>query len=524
MKKHLTVFLIALLLLCGGCGLAEPAIVQDPNVLDSQKYLPETVYFGTVLPLSGEYAAPAARAAAAQDVAVDIINNSHELAWSFAAGSGIPGYGAATVELVRRDSHAGEAADAPAAPETMTPAAAEPPAQTTEPAGQTTQPATATAQPATATAQPATGAAQPDTETAQPVAGTAQPDAGTAQPAGETAQPDAGTKQPPAPETTQSPTEAVAVSARSAAQELIDLGVSALSGAYLPQDTADAAKQAHRGALPLVSGAGGYSELTSVAYGFRDWFNRVAPTPAMESELLFTYLRQLNQTADAQISSVALVYEDTAYGQDVLAAFDAAAEASGFTVAARIAYEPGKSNVAEPVQRIITAEPDALLHAGQTADVLLFAETYATAQFTPSAAVTYGDCIRAYDFRNAMREAGIDYWSCYSLTPAAREADPAWTDDSLAAFEYINRLYKAKTGRDMDNAALAEFAAIIVLAQAVSANGATDADTLAATLKDMAFEAPYLAGGSIDFDEYGQNIVGGCILRLVGGELLFAYR
>ena len=38
------------------------------------------------------------------------------------------------------------------------------------------------------------------------------------------------------------------------------------------------------------------------------------------------------------------------------------------------------------------------------------------------------------------------------------------------------------------------------------------------------FEAPYLAGGSIAFDEYGQNTVPGCILRLTDGELLLDYQ
>lgn len=455
-RGFLGIFCLLIVILAAGCGLIEREIVQDPNVLDSQQYLPETVYVGAVLPLSDATAGAAASyAAAAHEVALDIINQSHPLDWELAAANGIPGYGAAALELVQRDSGSGNSAS-------------------------------------------------------------------------------------PRP---------TSIVAGEAAAELAELGVVSLSGALLPPDTWAVAGEAAEAALPLISGAGlpyqylsalssqTASVTTTPAAGQTaggtaastrqpelDWLFCVMPTPDMQSELLFTYLRQLNQTENAGIEQIAFIYEDTAYGRAVLASFDAAAAHADFTVAARVSYSPNTTNVAEEVQRIMTAGADALFHAGTSDDLLLFAKTYADAQFTPAAAVAYGDPIRSNEFRTTMREREIDYWSCYSLTPLPFESEAAASSPELTEYQYINDLYRERTGRDLDNDAVCEFAALAVLAQAVSAAGSTEAEALVAVLRDTAFAAPYLAGGSIDFDENGRNTVGGCVARLVEGELLLAYR
>lgn len=160
-------------------------------------------------------------------MALDIINQSHPLDWELAAANGIPGYGAAALELVQRDSGSGNSAS-------------------------------------------------------------------------------------PRP---------TSIVAGEAAAELAELGVVSLSGALLPPDTWAVAGEAAEAALPLISGAGlpyqylsalssqTASVTTTPAAGQTaggtaastrqpelDWLFCVMPTPDMQSELFFTYLRQLNQT------------------------------------------------------------------------------------------------------------------------------------------------------------------------------------------------------------------------------------
>ncbi|MBO7667120.1 MAG: hypothetical protein J6T26_01535, partial [Firmicutes bacterium] len=63
------------------------------------------------------------------------------------------------------------------------------------------------------------------------------------------------------------------------------------------------------------------------------------------------------------------------------------------------------------------------------------------------------------------------------------------------------------TGRDMDNEALYDFAAVMLIAQAAAQAGSTDPELLATALREGDFDAPYLAAGHISFSDLGQNEV-----------------
>lgn len=399
---------LTLALTSAGCGNGEDDFIQDPNVLDSQQYLPETVYIGAILPLdSGERAA--ARYAAAQEVAADIINNSHQLEWELAQSPGLPGYGAAQVELVRSDNSVD-----PANPSH---------ARTGE-----------------------------------------------------------------------------------ATDELVQLGVSALLGAFSSEATAIAANRARSGETPLVAGAVHGGRLTDgLTYRFGPWFNRIAATAGQQSQLFFAYVKFLNQTQGLSISRVALVYENSKLGLETLEAFNAAAEEYDFEVCGRIIFEPEAANVAAEAQRLIATAPDAVFHLGAAQQLGLFASTYDAAQFQPQAALAYGSAIQQRELSSVLRQLELEMWAGYSICPAPLVGEEEWDNPELAIFHYIDDLYRRKTGRGLDNDSLAEYAALTVVAQAISLCGSTDPELLAAALRDNSFPAPYLAAGAVDFDEQGQN-------------------
>ncbi|MBR0376164.1 MAG: hypothetical protein IJH59_06330, partial [Firmicutes bacterium] len=183
MKKALFILLsLILLLLLPACG--EPEAEQDPDVIDHQQFLSETVYIGCVLPITGADGQRAELLQAAQQTAAEVINGAYDdVDWDMAKNPGIAGYGGAWVELVYADCGVEE-------PQTSTSQVAEQPAQ------QTTQPAQSAGQTAQIASQPAQQTPQSSAVT-------------------------------PA-ELQQQAEEAAAA----AAQELIDQGVVALIGAY----------------------------------------------------------------------------------------------------------------------------------------------------------------------------------------------------------------------------------------------------------------------------------------------------
>ena len=94
----------------------------------------------------------------------------------------------------------------------------------------------------------------------------------------------------------------------------------------------------------------------------------------------------------------------------------------------------------------------------------------------------------------------------------------------MEIFSYVNELYKAKTGQDIDGPALEEFASVIVAAQGIEKAGSTDADAIIKALKENKFEAPYLITEEIQFDENGQNIIMPAVVtQLIQGKYEVVY-
>lgn len=417
LKPYILCFLLALLILLGGCTTNAP-IVQDPNVLDSQRYLPETVYVGSLLPAPTPGNPRIAQLIAAQELAVDIINNSHDIPWDLAQNSGIAGYGNAQMALVHQSIDA-------------------------------TSSSRATAE---------------------------------------------------------------------ATTDLVSLGVSSLLGAYQLDFTAQAATRASSYELPLLSGAADQPTLKAAEEDlYNGWLFQIASSAEMETELFFSYIKHLNQTQNAGIQAVALVYSENDYHTALADIFSQLAEEYDLTLAAKIAYPSGLEAVAMEVQTILTAGAEVVFHLGSAEELALFTSAYQSANYQPKLAFCYGQTFQNQVFRSTVQNAGVNYWHGLSLVANLYESEE--TADTEAIISYLNALYREKTGVNLDNAAMLEFAAVIVTAQAIGNAGSTAADAIQVQLRDALFAAPYLTAQQIDFAaETGQNsILPGHLAQLENG-------
>lgn len=466
MKKALFILLLLALALLSACG--EPEAETDPTVIDHQQFLSETIYIGSVLPLTGADSERAALLQAAQQTAADVINGAHEeIDWDMAKNPGIAGYGGAWVELVCADC---------------------------------------------------------GVEDPQP---TAQP---TSQVAANT---QAAANTQPAENVTPAELQQMAEKAAAAAtQDLIGQGVVALIGAYRSAPTAAAAAMAAAAGLPLITGTASLDSLTEdESYDFGLWFNRIAPTVDMHNRLFFSYVKHLNQTQQAGITKVALAYKDDYFGREVLESFNEEAAALGLQVVARIAYKDETDDLATAAARMMANGPEAVFHYGDPADLSAFARYYGGAKFAPRAAFCYDVSFQDPAFRQAVTEAKAGYWYGLSATLTRDEEEGTITSDASDLirgdsdiFYFINGIYRQKTGLDMDNEALYDFAAVMLIAQAAAEAGTTEPEQLAAALREGDFDAPYLAAGHISFSDLGQNEVSaGFLTNLTenGEELAF---
>ena len=210
----------------------------------------------------------------------------------------------------------------------------------------------------------------------------------------------------------------------------------------------------------------------------------------------------------------------------MLELFNAAAADNGFEVVARIGFQPGSKDVSLEISRMLANKPDAIFQVGDVDDLSRFAKGYAESQYDLRLMLCYQGGYQETDFVRTCTDLGVSWIAGSTVTPesrfasgslAAAEDTPVIIVEEAApepeetvyneTYEYINKLYREKTGHNMDDAALLQFASLIVLTQAIGSTGSSDRSAWSETLHTQTFDAPYLESGSVAFGENGQNTV-----------------
>lgn len=302
------------------------------------------------------------------------------------------------------------------------------------------------------------------------------------------------------------------------AAKLLDQGVVAITGAYNSGCSASVATQALEYGIPMVCGSSSSASLTDgTTYAFKSIFNRVAANDEQESQEFFAYLQYLNDTYDAGIKKVAIAWINNSYGIHANEMFEKYAAEYGFEEVASVSYESTATSFDTEAAQIKESGADAVFQASYIGDLTLFAQAYSSLEYNPVAIVCYCGGFQDASFANVATDLGVD-------TYAGGQACTAQLSDKLPIFSYINDLYKAKTGQDIDGPALEEFASVIIAAQAIDAAGSTDSAAVNEALKANEFEAPYLITQKVHFDENGQNdIMPAVVTQLIAGKYEVVY-
>lgn len=302
------------------------------------------------------------------------------------------------------------------------------------------------------------------------------------------------------------------------AAKLLDQGVVAITGAYNSGCSASVATQALEYGIPMVCGSSSSASLTDgTTYAFKSIFNRVAANDEQESQEFFAYLQYLNDTYDAGIKKVAIAWINNSYGIHANEMFEKYAAEYGFEEVASVSYESTATSFDTEAAQIKESGADAVFQASYIGDLTLFAQAYSSLEYNPVAIVCYCGGFQDASFANVATDLGVD-------TYAGGQACTAQLSDKLPIFAYINDLYKAKTGQDIDGPALEEFASVIIAAQAIDAAGSTDSAAVNEALKANEFEAPYLITQKVHFDENGQNdIMPAVVTQLIAGKYEVVY-
>ncbi|GLR86698.1 ABC transporter substrate-binding protein [Bradyrhizobium iriomotense] len=244
------------------------------------------------------------------------------------------------------------------------------------------------------------------------------------------------------------------------------------------------------------------------------YYFRASPHDEMFSAGMFDFLDAMKKKG-AKANTLALFHEDTIFGTDSANAQTKLANERGYKIVADIKYRANSPSLSAEVQQLKAANADVLMPSSYTTDGILLVKTMAELGYKPNAIVAQaaGFSEKAlYDAVGDKLEGAITRGS-FSLDLAAKRP----------MVGKINDLFKAKSGKDLNDNTSRQFMAMIIMADAINRAKSTDGekirDALAAT--EMSGEQTIMPWKRVKFDEMGQNNdADPVLLQYIGGKFV----
>jgi branched-chain amino acid transport system substrate-binding protein len=282
--------------------------------------------------------------------------------------------------------------------------------------------------------------------------------------------------------------------------------VDALMGAYQSSCSFTATAVAERYGIPFMVGESSALNITSRGY---KWVFRGTP---IATDYARTYMRFFTdmKKQGKKIDSIAIVNENTDYGTSVGDAIAAEAKKAGLAIAIRIPYSASSTDVSAQVLQLKQNQPDVVIFISYTADSILYMKT-----------------MKNLDYQAPMVIGDDTGFSDPSFIPAVADIAQgvmnrsAWDAGKPGSVTYkINEMYKAKTGRDLDDTSARNMQSFFALADAINRAGSTEPEKLrdALTKTDLKPDQLMMGYQGVKFDDTGQNVLASTYLIQLHGK------
>jgi branched-chain amino acid transport system substrate-binding protein len=281
--------------------------------------------------------------------------------------------------------------------------------------------------------------------------------------------------------------------------------VVALQGAYLSSVTLAATTIAEQHGIPWIVGESVAVDITRRGY---KWIFRVTPNAADYARSYMEFLDDLKQ-AGRPVASIGVVYENTEYGTSVAASVREAAREANLPISADISYPANSADVASQVMELRNKEPDAIVFASYTSDVIRYMKALKGFDYRPP--VIIGDDTGFSDPAFIANVGGI------AQGVLDRSAWDKGKPGSVTA--KINELFKARTGYELDDTSARNMQALFVLADAINRAGSSKPDAIQQALRQTDLKPEQLMMGyrGVKFDPTGQNALAATYLIQLQG-------
>jgi branched-chain amino acid transport system substrate-binding protein len=282
--------------------------------------------------------------------------------------------------------------------------------------------------------------------------------------------------------------------------------VVALMGAYQSSCSFTATAVAERYGIPFMVGES--SALNITGRGFK-WTFRGTPIATDYARTYMRFFADMKKQGK-KIDNIAIVNENTDYGTSVGDAIVDEAKKVNLPVAIRIPYSASSTDVSAQVLQLKQANPDVVIFVSYTADAILYMKTMKNLNYKPPMALGDDSGFADPSFIPGAGDLaqGIMNRSAWAVgKPGSTTAK-------------INEMYKAKTGRDLDDTSARNMQSFFALADAINRAGSTDPEKIRDALTKTDLKADQLMMGyqGVKFDDTGQNILAATYLIQLHGK------
>lgn len=276
---------------------------------------------------------------------------------------------------------------------------------------------------------------------------------------------------------------------------MIDEGAVALVGAFQSAVTINIANLAERSQVPLVIDVAVADEIIQESSQFTF---RIQPNSTSMGTNGAQYLADFIEQSGEDLSTIAYLYQEDAFGTSVFNAFRDEAQNLGMEVVAEVPYNAFEvSSLTTEMAQIEASGADVLVNTGYYNDGVLVARDALAVQ--PGVQALMGVAQAAFDEPQFPEDV-----------PDASElvlgSNYHWDATSERVVQ-LREDFAEEFGEDMRTSAVFSYQAVELIADALERAGSADPVAVRDALSETSFEDPLLAfDGPIEFDDTGENV------------------
>lgn len=276
---------------------------------------------------------------------------------------------------------------------------------------------------------------------------------------------------------------------RSAVEKLISRDkVPVITGGYSSSVTAAAAPVAQQFKVPFVICTGSADDVTEKGY---DYVFRINPPASEYPKAVESFLKEVAK----DVKAVALLYENSAFGQSSSKSFEKDAEAAGLKIVLKEGYQAGAIDFKPILTKVKAANPDMIYMVSYVMDASLLMRQSKELGINPKLYVGGGAGFTLPEF---AKSAGDAAEHVYSAT--------LWVDTLPfpGAKQYAEN-FRKRHGSDTEYHGAEAYAAMYVVADALKRAKSTSAPTPQAVRDALVKTDMMTAFGPVKFVSYGKK-------------------